>query len=228
MMQVKGPIDGILWAGKRDVRVAWRNRGDVALVPAFFLVVLMLFPLAIGAEKATLSRIGPGVVWVAALLASLLAAHRLFAADFADGTLEQMALLDAPLSAVAFGKIAAHWLTTGLPLVALAPVAALQYDFSLPLTFVLMITLLLGTPILSALTATGAALTLGLRAGGALLGLLTLPLAAPVLIFGAGAVNEARAGLPVDAYLALLAAGAVLSLLALPFACAAAVKLALD
>jgi heme exporter protein B len=227
-MKVAGPIDGMVWAAKRDLRLAWRNRGDVALVPTFFFVVLMLFPLAVGAEKATLTRIGPGVVWVAALLASLLAAHRLFAADFADGTLEQMALLDAPLTSIAAGKIVAHWLTTGLPLVLLTPVAALQYDIAPPHAITLMLALLLGTPILSALTATGAALTLGLRAGSALLGLLTLPLAAPVLIFGAGAVGEARAGMAVDAYFALLAAGMLVAVIALPFACAAAVKLALD
>jgi heme exporter protein B len=227
-MKVSGPIDGILWAAKRDLRLAWRDRGDVALAPTFFFVVLMLFPLAVGADRAMLTRLGPGVVWVAALLASLLAAHRLFAADFADGTLEQMALLDAPLTSVAAGKIMAHWMTSGLPLVLLAPVAALQYDIVAPHTLLLMLTLLLGTPILSALTATGAALTLGLRAGSALLGLLTLPLAAPVLIFGAGAVGEARAGLPVDAYVALLGAGMLIAVVGLPFACAAAVKLALD
>jgi heme exporter protein B len=227
-MQVNGPLAGIAWAIKRDVTLAWRNRGEVALVPAFFFVVLMLFPLAIGAEKAMLTRIGPGVVWVAALLASLLAAHRLFAADFADGTLEQMALLDAPLTSIAFGKITAHWLTSGLPMVVLTPLAALQYNMSVSDTTLLMLTLFLGTPILSALTASGAALTLGLRAGGALLGLLTLPLAAPVLIFGAGAIVQARAGLPVEAHVALLGAGTLLALVALPFACAAAVKLALD
>jgi heme exporter protein B len=227
-MQVNGPLAGVIWAFKRDVRLAWRNRGDVALVPTFFFVVLMLFPLAIGAEKETLARIGPGVTWVAALLSSLLAAHRLFAADFADGTLEQIALLDAPLTSLAFGKIIAHWFTTGLPIVLLSPLAALQYGIAPALIPLLVVTLLLGTPILSALTATGAALTLGLRAGGALLGLLTLPLAAPVLIFGAGALAEAKAGLPVDAYLSLLGAGALIALIALPFAIAAALKLALD
>lgn len=227
-MRVSGPIDGIVWAAKRDLRLAWRNRGDVALVPTFFFVVLMLFPLAIGAEQATLTRIGPGAVWVAALLASLLAAQRLFAADFADGTLEQMALLDAPLTSIAAGKILAHWFTTGVPLVVLAPLAALQYDIAASHAFLLMLTLLVGTPILSALTATGAALTLGLRSGSALLGLLTLPLAAPVLIFGAGAVTEARAGMPIEAHLALLAAGMIVAAVALPFACAAAVRMALD
>ena len=227
-MRVNGPLAGIAWAFARDVKLAWRNRGDVALVPTFFFVVLMLFPLAVGAERETLARIGPGVVWVAALLSSLLAAHRLFAADFADGTLEQMSLLDAPLTSLAFGKIMAHWFTTGLPIVVLSPLAALQYGIAPALIPLLVITLLLGTPILSALTATGAALTLGLRSGSALLGLLTLPLAAPVLIFGAGAVSEARAGLPVDAYVSLLGAGTLFALLALPFAIAAALTLALD
>jgi heme exporter protein B len=208
-MQVNGPLAGVVWAFTRDVKLAWRNRGDVALVPTFFFVVLMLFPLAIGAEKETLARIGPG-------------------ADFADGTLEQMALLDAPLTSLAFGKIVAHWFTTGLPIVVLSPLAALQYGIAPALVPLLVLTLLLGTPILSALTATGAALTLGLRSGSALLGLLTLPLAAPVLIFGAGALTEAKAGLPVDAYVSLLAAGALVALVALPFAIAAALKLALD
>ncbi len=227
-MKVNGPLAGIGWAFTRDLKLAWRNRGDVMLVPIFFFIVLMCFPLAIGAERSMLSRIGPGVVWVAALLSSLLAAHRIFAADFADGTLEQMALLDAPLSAITFGKMLAHWVSTALPVVVLSPVAALQYDLPPALIGLLALTLLIGTPIFSAITAAGAALTLGVRSGGALLGLLTLPLAAPVLIFGAGALAEARAGLPYDAYLAILGAGSMIALMALPFACAAAIKLALD
>jgi heme exporter protein B len=227
-MRVNGPLAGIAWVIRRDVGLAWRNRGDVALVPVFFFVVLMLFPLAVGPEPATLTRMGPGVVWVTALLSSLLAAHRLFAADFADGTLEQMALLDAPLAALAFGKIVAHWLTTGLPLVLLAPLAGLQYGLSFSDISLLVLTLLFGTPILSALTAAGAALTLGVRAGGALLGLLTLPLMAPVLIFGAGAVREQAAGVSPEPYVLLLAAGALLALVLTPFAVAAAIRLALD
>jgi heme exporter protein B len=171
---------------------------------------------------------GPGVLWVAALLASLLSLPRLFAADHADGTLEQIALSPYPLPALISGKILAHWLTTGLPIVLLAPVLGFEYWMDGEALATLMLALLLGTPILSLLGAIGAALTLGLRGGGSLLALLILPLYVPVLIFGAGAVDAVRAGLGVTANVSLLGAGLLVAAVGAPFAAAAAVRIALD
>ncbi len=168
---------------------------------------------------------GPGVIWVAALLASLL---RLFASDFADGTLEQIALSPFPLPALVSGKVLAHWLTTGLPVVVLAPLLGLQYGLEAQVLGVVTLALLIGTPILSLVGAIGAALTLGVRGGGSLLALLTLPLYVPVLIFGAGAADAVRAGLPASAHLSLLAAGLLIAVVGAPLAAAAAVRIALD
>ncbi|MET0209041.1 MAG: heme exporter protein CcmB, partial [Burkholderiaceae bacterium] len=175
-----------------------------------------------------LLALGPGVLWVAALLASLLSLPRLFAADLSDGTLEQMALSPWPLPAIVSGKIAAHWLTSGLPVVLLAPLLGLQYALDAASLTTLTLGLLLGTPILSLLGAIGAALTLGLRGGGALLALLILPLCVPVLIFGAGAVDAVRAGMGAGASFSLLAAGLLIALVGAPLAAAAAVRIALD
>jgi heme exporter protein B len=194
----------------------------------FYVIVVSLFPLAASPDRNLLSTIGPGVLWVAALLASLLSLHRLFASDYADGTLEQIALSPYPLVALVFGKIVAHWLTTGLPVVVLAPLLGLQYAMDSEALVVLTAALALGTPILSLLGAIGAALTLGLRASGSLLALLILPLYVPVLIFGAGAVDAARSGLGADANLSLLGAGLLLAIVGAPFAAAAAVRIALD
>jgi heme exporter protein B len=171
---------------------------------------------------------GPGVLWVASLLASLLSLPRLFATDHADGTLEQIALSPYALEALVSGKIAAHWLTTGLPVVLLAPMLGLQYYMDGESLTVLAAGLLIGTPILSLLGAIGAALTLGLKGGGGLLALLILPLYVPVLIFGAGAVDAVRAGLGATANLSLLGAGLALAVVGAPFAAAAAVRIALD
>jgi heme exporter protein B len=171
---------------------------------------------------------GPGVLWVAALLSSLLSLPRLFAGDHADGTLEQIALSPYPLEALVSGKILAHWLTTGLPVALLAPLLGLQYAMDGESMAVLTAALLVGTPVLSLLGAIGAALTLGLRASGSLLALLILPLYVPVLIFGAGAVDAARAGLGVTANLSLLGAGLLIAVVGAPFAAAAAVRIALD
>jgi heme exporter protein B len=168
------------------------------------------------------------VLWTAALLASLVSLPRLFASDFADGTLEQIALSPRPLAALVAGKIAAHWMTTGLPVALMAPLLGAQYALEPPALATLMIALLIGTPILSLLGAVGAALTLGAIGGASLLALLVLPLCAPVLIFGAGAVDAMRAGLGADAQLSLLGAGLLLALVAVPFAVAAAVRIALD
>jgi len=218
----------IRWAVARDLKLALRSRTELAVQLLFYVIVVSLFPLATSPEKNLLSTMGPGVLWVAALLASLLSLPRLFAADFADATLEQIALSPYPLVALVFGKTVAHWLTTGLPIAALAPLLGLQYAMDGEALIVLTAALAIGTPILSLLGAIGAALTLGLRAGGSLLALLILPLYVPVLIFGAGAVDAARAGLGADANLSLLGAALILATIAAPFAATAAVRIALD
>jgi heme exporter protein B len=194
----------------------------------FYIIVVSLFPLSTSPERNLLATMGPGVLWVAALLASLLSLSRLFASDWADGTLEQIALSPFPLPAVVGGKIAAHWLSTGLPVVLLAPLLGIQYSLDGESILVLMAGLLLGTPILSLLGAIGAALTLGLRAGGSLLALLVLPLYIPVLIFGAGSVDMWRAGLAVAGNFSLLGAGLLLAIVGAPFAAASAVRIAMD
>jgi heme exporter protein B len=169
----------------RDLLLALRRRSDVATALLFFIIVASLFPLGVGAEPNLLRAIAPGVIWVAALLSSMLSLGRLFAGDYADGTLEQLVLGAAPLGVVVAAKALAHWLVAGLPLVLIAPLIALQYDIAPGLYGVLALSLLLGTPVLSIIGAIGAALTLGLRGGGVLLSLLVLPLYVPVLILGA-------------------------------------------
>lgn len=215
----------VLW---RDVRIAARHRGDAVTTLVFFVMVASLFPLAIGAEPNVLRQIGPGVLWVAALLASLLSLPRLFTADHADGMLEQLLLMPHPLAALALAKVAAHWITTGLPLALLAPLLGLQYGLDAPTIGVLVISLLLGTPALSLIGATASALTLGLRGGGALTALLVLPLNAPILIFGAGAVAAQSSGLDPTAQLSLLGAILALGLGLLPWALAQALRIACE
>jgi len=188
----------------RDLLVAVRRRSDVAVALLFFVIVTSLFPLGIGAEPNLLRAIAPGVIWVSALLSSLLSLRRLFEADHDDGTLEQMLLGASPLGVVAAAKALAHWMVTGMPLAVIAPLIALQYDLAPQLFGVLALSLLLGTPVLSLIGAIGAALTLGLRGGGVLLSLLVLPLYVPVLIIGAGAVEMASAGLAPAGQLLLL------------------------
>src|SRR5262245_46765133 len=212
----------------RDLLLAMRNRSDVGTALLFFVIVTTLFPLGIGAEPALLRSIAPGAIWVAALLSSLLSLGRLFAADYADGTLEQMVLGGAPLGAVVAAKTLAHWLVSGLPLVLIAPLIALQYDLPASLYGVLALSLLLGTPVLSMIGAVGAALTLGLRGGGVLLALLVLPLCAPVLIMGTGAVEMADAGLAPGGQLLLVAAMLVVSAAFAPWAIAAALRISLE
>jgi len=212
----------------RDLLLAWRNQADVANTLLFFVIVVSLFPLAVGPEPALLRAMAPGVVWVAALLAAMLAAGRLFAADHADGTLEQILLAPQPLGMLICAKILAHWLTSGLPLVLIAPVLGLQFDLDGSALMVLMTTLLLGTPVLSLLSAIGAALTLGLRSAHVLVPLLVLPLAVPVLIFGAGATEAAMNGLGPEAHLSLLGALLVIALFFAPWATAVAVRIALE
>ena len=212
----------------RDLLLAWRRRGDVGTALLFFLVVASLFPLGIGAEPNLLRAIAPGVIWVSALLSSMLSLRRLFESDYDDGTLEQMALGAAPLGVLAAAKAFAHWLVAGLPLVAIAPLIALQYDLEPRLIRVLALSLLLGTPVLSLIGAIGAALTLGLRGGGVLLSLLVLPLYVPVLIMGAGAVEMAGAGLGGGGQLLLVAAMLVVAAAFAPWAISAALRISLE
>jgi len=205
-----------------------RRRSDAATALLFFIIVASLFPLGVGAEPNQLRAIGPGVIWVAALLSTMLSLGRLFAADYADGTLEQLALGAAPLGVVVAAKAIAHWLVAGLPLVVIAPLIALQYDLERPLYGVLAASLLLGTPVLSLIGAIGAALTLGLRGGGVLISLLVLPLYVPVLILGAGSVAMAAAGLAPSGQLLLLAALLVVSAAFAPWAVAVAVRIGVE
>jgi heme exporter protein B len=189
---------------RRDLLLAWRRRADVLTTLFFFIVVASLFPLALGAEMNLLRTIAPGILWVGALLASMLALGRLFALDHADGTLEQLLLSSEPLAVIVLGKVIAHWLVSGLPLLLATPLLAIQFDLGVRSIGILLLSLLLGTPILSFIGAIGAALTLGLRGGGVLLALLVLPLYIPVLIFGSGAVSADLAGVGADANLLLL------------------------
>ncbi|HMA32498.1 MAG TPA: heme exporter protein CcmB [Casimicrobiaceae bacterium] len=216
------------WALVRDLRIGLRSKAELGVQLMFYVIVVSLFPLASSPSREVLATLGPGVLWTAALLASLLSLPRLFSADFGDGTLEQIALSPRPLTALVSGKMAAHWLTTGLPVAVLAPILGEQYSMDVTELGILAAALLLGTPILSLLGAIGAALTLGARGGGSLLALLVLPLYVPVLIFGAGAVDAVRSGLSASPQLSLLAAGLLLALVAAPFAVAAAVRIALD
>lgn len=213
---------------RRDLLLAWRARADLLVALSFFLIVASLFPFGIGADPVQLRVIGPGVVWVAALLAVLLALPRLFEKDHESGVLEQLLLSPEPAVLWVAAKIVAHWLSTGLPLVLLSPLLGLMYRFEGQADMVLALSLLLGTPILSLLGAIGAALTLGLRGAGSLLALLVLPLFVPVLVFGAGAVDAFAAGMGVSAQFSLLGGG-LLGVLALaPLACAAALRLAVE
>ncbi len=213
---------------KRDLLLAFRRRSDVATTLFFFLIVSSLFPLGIGPEPAVLSSIAPGVLWVAALLAGMLSLTRLFAADYADGSLEQMLLTPQSLTLLVTAKVLAHWLVCGLPVVLLAPLIGLQYALPNDALLVLIISLLLGTPALSLIGAIGAALTLGVRGSGLLVALLVLPLYIPVLIFGAGAVAASQHGMSAQAHLSLLAACSLLALVLAPLATAAALRISVE
>ena len=212
----------------RDLLLVMRRKSEVLTALFFFVVVTSLFPLGIGADAALLRKIAPGVIWVAALLATLLGLHRMFAADYADGALEQMALSPQPMVLLVAGKMIAHWIVCGLPLVILAPIIGIQFDLDLSSLYVLMGTLLLGTPVLSLLGSIGAALTLGVRGGSVLMSLLILPLYIPVLIFGAVAVYANSAGLETSGHFSLLGALLILALAFVPWVSAAAVKIAIE
>lgn len=213
---------------RRDILLAFRRPSDVLTTLFFFVMVVSLFPLGVGPERDLLRTMAPGVLWVAALLAAMLSLGRLFAADHADGTLEQLLLSPEPLTVIVLAKALSHWLVAGLPLVVLAPLLALQFDLSIDAIKALAAGLLLGTPVLSLVGGIGAALTLGLRGGGVLVALLVLPLYIPVLIFGTGAVGAQAAGMDGTAHLQLLAAALTMALALAPWATAAALRVALD
>lgn len=217
-----------MWIIKRDLLLAVRRQSDVLTTLFFFIIVVSLFPLSVGPEMNMLRTMAPGVVWVAALLASMLSLGRMFSNDYLDGTLEQMLLSPRSLSLLVLGKALAHWLVTGVPLVLMAPVLGIQYDLPVDALFVLTVTLLLGTPVLSLIGAIGAALTLGLRGGGVLVSLLVLPLYIPVLIFGAGAVEANMAGVGFDAHLSLIGAFLLVSLVFAPWAAASSLRVSLE
>lgn len=212
----------------RDLLLVMRRKSEVLTALFFFIVVTSLFPLGVGADAALLRKIAPGVIWVAALLSTLLGLQRMFAADYVDGALEQMALSPYAMVLLMTGKILAHWLVCGLPLVILAPIIGIQFDLDASSLYVLMGTLLLGTPVLSLLGSIGAALTLGVRGGSLLMSLLILPLYVPVLIFGAGAVYANSVGLDTTGHFSLLGALLILALAFVPWVSATAVKIAIE
>ncbi len=213
---------------RRDLLLAFRQRADVANTLLFFVVVVTMVPLGVGPELNTLRTIAPGIVWVAALLAAILSLNRLFANDYADGTLEQMLLTGEPLPVIVLAKAAAHWLVTGLPITGMAVLLAVMFDLDAGATAILVASLALGTPALSLIGAVGAALTLGLRGGGVLITLLVLPLYVPVLIFGAGAVETAAGGLSPQGHLLLLGAMSLGAAVLAPWAIAAALRISVE
>ena len=227
-MSSAGTFDGLRALFLRDLILALRRRSDTVAALVFFIIVVSLFPLGVGPDPGLLRSMAPGVVWVAALLASMLSLGRLFADDFQDGTLEQLLLAAPPLPLLVAAKVAAHWLCSGLLLALLSPLLALQFDLSPSAAGVLLLSLLLGTPLLSLIGAIGAALTVGVRGAGVLLSLLVLPLYVPVLIFGAGAVDAHNAGLGVTAHFSLLGAMLVLAAFLAPLAAAVALRISLE
>jgi heme exporter protein B len=221
-------LDLLMLVIRRDLVLAMRRRADVLTTLIFFVMVVSLFPLGVGPELDMLRKMAPGVLWVAALLASMLSLGRLFSADYLDGTLEQMMLAPQSLSMLVLGKMTAHWMVSGLPLVLMAPVLGLQFDMTAQALGVLIVGLMLGTPILSMLGAIGAALTLGLRGGGVLLSLLVLPLCIPVLIFGTGAVEAISSGLSIASHMSLLGALLVMALVFTPWVTAQALRISME
>lgn len=209
---------------QRDLKIAVRHRGDIFNPLLFFIMVVTLFPLGIGPEPQMLARVAPGIIWVAALLASMLSLERLFKADFSDGSLEQMLLSPQPLSILVLAKVLAHWILTGVPLIIIAPLLAVLLNLDSNSYGALIATLALGTPVLSLLGAIGVALTVGLRKGGVLLSLLILPLYIPVLIFATSAIDAAGMNLPYDGQLAIIGAMLIGSLTLAPFAIGASLR----
>ncbi|MGX5913417.1 heme exporter protein CcmB [Aliidiomarina sp. Khilg15.8] len=213
---------------RRDLRVAWRQRSEFLNPIIFLLVVITLFPLAVGPAADTLSRIAPGVIWVSALLSSMLGLERMFRDDFRDGALEHMLLLPCPVELTVLGKVAVHWVVTALPLLLVSPLLALLLSLPMQALPVLILTLLLGTPVLSAVGAIGVALTVSLNRGGALLSLLLLPLLIPLLIFATAAIEAATYQVSPAGPLALMAAFLVLALGLAPLAVKAALQVSVN
>ncbi|MDO4429714.1 MAG: heme exporter protein CcmB [Lonepinella koalarum] len=213
---------------KRELRIAMRKQAEILNPLWFFLIVITLFPLVMGPEPQLLAKISGGIVWVAALLSALLSFERLFKDDFTDGSLEQLMLTAQPLVLTALAKVLAHWLLTGLPLILLSPVAALLLSMETDFWLALVLTLFIGTPVLSCLGAIGVALTVGLRKGGTLLSLLVVPLFIPVLIFSASALDAAIVGMPYSGQLAILGAMLAAAISLSPFAIAAALRISID
>lgn len=213
---------------RRDLILALRRRAELANPLLFFVMVIVMFPLGVGAEPNLLARMAPGVVWVAALLAALLSMDAIFRSDFEDGTLEQLLLSAQPLSVLILGKVAAHWLVTGLPLLIVAPLLGVFLGMPGEATGALVLSLALGTPVLSLIGTIGVALTVGLRRGGVILSLLVLPLYVPVLIFGSAMVESAATGLPISGQIYILAAFLLLALSLAPAAAAAALRISLS
>jgi heme exporter protein B len=213
---------------RRDLVLAMRRRSEIANPVLFFILVITLFPLGIGAQPKLLQAIAPGIIWVSALLATMLSLDSLFRSDFDDGSLEQILLSPHPTSVLVLGKITAHWLTTGLPLLIVAPLLAVFLGMPNQSLSILLITLLLGTPILSLIGAVGVALTVGLRRGGMILSLLILPLYVPVLIFASNAVEMASSGLPFNAQINILISMLLMALVLAPWPTASALKMSIN
>ena len=218
----------LLATTQRDLLLARRRRVEALLPLGFFIVAAGLFPLGVSPEPQTLRQIGPGVVWVCALLAAMLSVTQMFASDHADGSLEQMLLAPQPLLLMVLGKVFAHWLSTGLPLVLASPLLGLLFDMNARAIATLAATLLIGTPVLSLLGAVGAALTLGLRSGAALVFLIVLPLTIPTLIFGTGAVGAVDSALSPRAHFSLMGALLIVTALLAPLATVSALRISLD
>lgn len=222
-------LSRVFWVAlKRDLLLAYRRRNDLVSPLAFFLMVAALFPLGVSPETSFLAEIAPGVMWIGALLATLLSIDTLFRSDFDDGSLEQMLLSPQPLSLLVLAKVIAHWMVSGLPLTLMTPLLAVMLFLPEQGFGAIVLSLLLGTPTLSLIGAIGAGLTVGLRKGGVLITLLVLPLYIPVLIFGTGAVQAAINGLPITGYLAILGAILVLGLVLAPLAIAAGLRISVS
>jgi heme exporter protein B len=213
---------------KRDLLLAYRFRAELINPLAFFVMVITLFPLALGAEIALLKRIAPAIIWVAALLASLMSIESLFRADYDDGSLELMVMTPHPLSILVLAKVIGHWLVSSVPLLFVAPLMGMMLHMDADIIGVLMLTLLLGTPVLSLIGGIAVALTLGLRKGGALLAILVLPLYVPILIFASSAIDAAMTGFPVSGHLSMMCAILFLALTLTPLPTAAALKMSLS
>ncbi len=222
------PAAAVRWLVWREGTLAWRRRSDVLGTPFFFVMVVTLFPLSIGPETPLLRSIAPGVVWVAALLASMLSLNRLFAEDHADGTLEQMLLTPHPIYVIVLGKAIAQWLVSAVPLILMAPLLGVQFGLPANAPLILMASLTLGMPVVLLIGSVGAALTLGLRGTGTLTSLLVMPLYIPTLIFGAGSIQAVLGGMSPAANLRLLTAMLILTAIFAPWAAAAALRISLE